>query len=326
MSQASRCRPIRSCSTLAPTTDRDAEKFTMLMTKDESAAESTKIEAVGGRVSIHRRKNSRYWQCQCTINGKTHRVSSRTRDLSEAQRFATVWYLQLSDENVGGLLVPPGDTELPPSEGQFSTALSSATIHGKTDRIVSVAVKLVSEFGFRNTQMNTIAEHSGLALSTLYRHFQSKNELMKALVAKVSGHEVNVAAGAAMTEGNPPSRLELAIRTFALRAIRGRKLAHALVAEPVDAEIETERLRYRRRLMRVYETVIREGMLDGSIGNQDPEVSAGCIVGALFEGLVGPLALQIDLSEEERTERAERIIVFCMRGVMGAPLNHLPAR
>lgn len=51
-----------------------------------------------------------------------------------------------------------------------------------------------------------------------------------------------------MSEGSPPHRLEMAIRTFALRAIRGRKRAHALVAEPVDAEIETERLRYRRRI------------------------------------------------------------------------------
>lgn len=290
------------------------------MTK-EDALENTKAEAVGGRVSIHRRKNSRYWQCQCTVNGKTHRVSSRTRDLGEAQRFATVWYLKLSEESGEVRPVSISETEPPAINGQLPAPLSSANIHGKTDRIISAAVNLVSELGFRNTQMNAIAEQSGLALSTLYRHFQSKNELMQAVVAEVSGHEVNVAAGATMAEGNPPRRLEMAIRTFALRAIRGRKLAHALVAEPVDAEIETERLRYRRRLMRVYETVIREGILDGSIGRQDPEVSAGCIVGAMFEGLVGPLALQIDLSEEERVERAERIIAFCMRGVMGNTSN-----
>lgn len=288
----------------------------MSLTTDHSAADKAKIEAVGGRVSIYRRKNSRYWQCQCTVNGTTHRVSSRTRDLGEAQRFATLWYLQLSEADGGEQLAAYAESEATVS-GAPSQAPSSSAVRGKTDRIVAVAIDLVAELGFRGAQMSTIAERSGLALSTLYRHFQSKNELMCELVAKVSGHEVNVAAGAAMAEGDPPRRLEMAIRTFALRAIRGRKLAHALVAEPVDAEIETERLRYRRRLMRVYETVIREGMQDGNIPEQDPEVSAGCIVGAMFEGLVGPLALQVDLSDEERVDRAERIIAFCMRGVVG---------
>lgn len=289
----------------------------MSISKDDSAADKARIEAVGGRVSIYRRMNSRYWQCQCTVNGKTHRVSARTRDLGEAQRFATLWYLQLSEANGGSALAGPGEPDVTASGAQPSPALPSPSIRGKTDRIVSAAIALVAELGFRNTQMSAIAEHSGLALSTLYRHFHSKTDLMLEVVAKVSGHEVNVAAGAAMAEGDPPSRLEMAIRTFALRAIRGRKLAHALVAEPVDAEIETERLRYRRRLMRVYETVIREGIQNGSIPEQDPEVSAGCIVGALFEGLVGPLALQVDLSDEERADRAERIIAFCMRGVLG---------
>lgn len=288
----------------------------MSLTTDHSAADKAKIEAVGGRVSIYRRKNSRYWQCQCTVNGTTHRVSSRTRDLDEAQRFATLWYLQLSEADGEGALAAHADPEAT-AGGASSQALSSPAGNGKTDRIVAVTRALVSELGFRGTQMSAIAERSGLALSTLYRYFDSKNELMCELVAKVSGHEVNVAAGAAMAEGDPASRLEMAIRTFALRAIRGRKLAHAMVAEPVDAEIETERLRYRRRLMRVYETVIREGMQDGSIAEQDPEVSAGCIVGALFEGLVGPLALQVDLSDEERVDRAELIIAFCMRGVVG---------
>src|SRR3546814_6090055 len=45
---------------------------------------------------------------------------------------------------------------------------------------------------------------------------------------------------------------------------------------------------------------------------------SGCIVGALFEGLVGPLALQADLAPTERASRAERIVTFCMRGVLGS--------
>ncbi|WP_201257860.1 MULTISPECIES: TetR/AcrR family transcriptional regulator [Marinobacter] len=280
-------------------------------------ASDSKASAAGGRVSIHRRKNSRFWQCQCSVDGKIHRVSSRTEDLAEAQRFATLWFVKLVEASESSDLpaeLANGSAELPTGSNlPFSVPMPN----DKSDRIVSAAVLLVAENGFRNAQMSGIAEKSGLALSTLYRYFPSKNELMRKVVARVAGREVNAAAGASMSEGTPIMRLEISVRTFAERAVRGWRLAHALVAEPVDADIEMERLRYRRRLERVYETLIREGMNEGTIIEQDPEVSAGCIVGALFEGLVGPLALQAELSEKERMKRAERIVTFCIRGVVG---------
>ncbi len=288
----------------------------MLINVEVKHAHAEKAEAAGGRVSIYRRKNSRFWQCQCTINGKTHRVSSRTQDLNDAQRFATLWFIELTEASDNSI---PHDLESATYDSEETKEFFNFPPgNRKADRIISAAVALVAEHGFRNTQMNAIAERSKLALSTVYRYFPSKNELMRDVVAKVAGREVNAAAGAAVTEGSPIVRLELSIRTFAERAVQGWKLAHALVAEPVDAEIETERLRYRRRLVRVYETVIREGIQDGLIVAQDAEVSAGCIVGALFEGLVGPLALQADLPSAERISRAKRIVSFCMRGVIGS--------
>lgn len=37
------------------------------------------------------------------------------------------------------------------------------------------------------------------------------------------------------------------------------------MAEPVEAEIELERLKYRKKLMHVFETVLGRGMADGSM-------------------------------------------------------------
>lgn len=288
-----------------------------MTTEAKTSTSDAKAAAAGGRVSIYRRKNSRFWQCQCSIEGEIYRVSARTEDLAEAQRFATHWFIKLMEAN-GGSDLPAA---LAVNSAELNTAanppFSVPTPNDKSDRIVSAAVLLVTENGFRNAQMSGIAEKSGLALSTIYRYFPSKNELMRNVVARVAGREVNAAAGASMSEGTPIARLEVSIRTFAERAVRGWRLAHALVAEPVDADIEMERLLYRRRLERVYESLIREGMSQGTIIEQDPEVSAGCIVGALFEGLVGPLALQARLSESDRMIRAERIVTFCIRGVVG---------
>lgn len=286
-----------------------------MSTDEQEPIDRDRDEAVGGRVTLYRRKNSRFWQCLCTIRGRTHRVSSRTQDLKEAQRFATLWFIKLTDgdESNDAEYVNLARAD---SSSDLPEASSLSMFNSKSERIVAAAIALVTERGFRNAQMTAIAARSNFALSTVYRYFPSKNELMKKVVEKVAGREVNAAAGAAVSEGSPIVRLETSVRTFAHRAVQGWKLAHALVAEPVDAEIEAERLRYRRRLMRVYETVIREGIQEGLIPDQDPEVSAGCIVGALFEGLVGPLALQEDFSPRDRVSRADRIVTFCMRGVM----------
>jgi AcrR family transcriptional regulator len=270
-----------------------------------------KAEAAGGRVSLYKRPNSRFWQCQCTVGGQAHRVSSKTENLADARRFATHWYVELSEgiqqpDEIAGVAAAPGG----------ATIASYLQQPGKTDRILAAAISLVAEEGFRNAQMNAVAERAGLALSTVYRHFPSKNQLMRDVVDRVASREVNMAAGAAVSEGSAPVRLEHAVRIFAERAVRGRKLAHALVAEPVDAEIEIDRVRYRRRLVRVYEKVIAEGIAEGSIPKQEPDLSAACIVGALFEGLVGPL-VQVDGTDAEQSRRVDHIVAFCMRGVAG---------
>jgi len=95
-----------------------------------------------------------------------------------------------------------------------------------------------------------------------------------------------------------------------------RKLAHALVAEPVEPEIESARLKYRRKLARVFEGIIEQGIREGEFPGQDVQASAACIVGSLFEGLVGPLALD-SLSTAERQRQAKAIVAFCLRGTSG---------
>jgi hypothetical protein len=94
-------------------------------------------------------------------------------------------------------------------------------------------------------------------------------------------------------------------------------MGYALVAEPVESEIEVERLRYRQKLMRVFETVIERGIREGVFVNQPAQVSAACIVGSLFEALVGPIARVNDISEVEQLKQVEAIADFCVRAVVG---------
>jgi len=183
--------------------------------------------------------------------------------------------------------------------------------------IVRAARDLVAAVGFREAQMASVADAADVALGTLYRHFPSKTELMIEVVGHVAQREVEAAAGTAMGEGSAVERLALSAWTFASRALRGRKLAHALVAEPVDPEIEAARLKYRRKLARVFETVIEQGIRDKDFPSQDVHAAASCIVGSLFEGLVGPLASDNLTTDRERRQHAIAIVGFCLRGVAG---------
>jgi AcrR family transcriptional regulator len=186
----------------------------------------------------------------------------------------------------------------------------------KRASILRAARALVRDVGFRDTQMNAVAETAGVALGTLYRNFPSKAELMVEVVAEVAQREVDVVAKIATEDGTGPKRLSASAWLFASRALVGRKMAHALVAEAVEPEIESARLKYRRKLARVFEGIIEQGIRDREFPAQDIQASAACIVGSLFEGLVGPLALD-SLSPAERRRQAKAIVAFCVRGTSG---------
>jgi AcrR family transcriptional regulator len=195
----------------------------------------------------------------------------------------------------------------------------------KRQLILSAARTLVAQVGFRETQMSGVAELAGIAIGTLYRYFPSKNELMVETVAAVAQREVDVVAGVAMSDGSAQDRLGVAAWTFASRALRGRRLAHALVAEPVDPEIEAARLKYRRALARVFETIIDQGIRDKEFIHQHVPAAAACMVGCLFEGLVGPLGFDNVVTEAERREFAVAIVRFCLRGVAARELSFEPS-
>lgn len=197
------------------------------------------------------------------------------------------------------------------------TESATRRLADKRARILAAARDLVAEGGWAVAQVDHVAAKAGVATGTVYRHWSSKAELCAEIVATVSAREVGIVKAVADADGSPAEKLEAAIRTFADRALRGRRLAYALIAEPVDPEVETVRLDYRAQLARCFERILREGIMRGVFPRLDPAVAAACIVGAFMEALVGPLAPAKGTGPRADRHLVEQITRFCLRANLG---------
>ncbi|WP_339516462.1 TetR/AcrR family transcriptional regulator [Pseudomonas sp. RL_15y_Pfl2_60] len=157
-------------------------------------------------------------------------------------------------------------------------------------RILRCALARVSEAGFAALTMQALAEDVGIATGSLYRHFRNKGELAAEVFALASQREVDAMALALQTPAPPAKRLAAGLTQFAARAWHSRYLAYALIAEPVDPEVDEQRLLYRQAYAALLVEVLEEGAASGNFRVQHPQLSAACLVGAIAESLVGPLS------------------------------------
>ncbi|MBO9524338.1 MAG: TetR/AcrR family transcriptional regulator [Nocardioidaceae bacterium] len=82
--------------------------------------------------------------------------------------------------------------------------VSSATASprsGTRDRILDAALALFAEKGYEATSMREIAEQLGITKPALYYHFDSKEDIVRALLADI---ETQVDALVAWTKAQPP--------------------------------------------------------------------------------------------------------------------------
>jgi len=138
-----------------------------------------------------------------------------------------------------------------------------------------------------------VADRAGVAAGTLYRHFSSKAELFVELFRSVCDPELAVMRAAASGgELSAVERIDRVLTTFAMRALSRPRLARALIAEPVAAGVDAERLVYRARYRELLAGALRDGVVAGELPDQDVELTSAALVGGCAEALIGPLAAQ----------------------------------
>jgi len=188
-------------------------------------------------------------------------------------------------------------------------------LNARHDAIVDAARDAATAGGMAAIQIAPVAERAGVAAGTVYRYFPCKIELVGALVESVAEREIEAVRTAADAAPGPLSAVAAAVATFGARALRNRKLAWAVIAEPVDTDTDAVRQQYRRDLSAEIETRIRTAIAGGHLPEQDAGLAASALVGALLEGLIGPLAPDGMDDPARAREAVQTLTLFTLRGL-----------
>jgi AcrR family transcriptional regulator len=157
-------------------------------------------------------------------------------------------------------------------------------------RIMRSTRQLIARGGFRAARIAAVASAAGLSTGAIYRYFPSQAQLFIEVLSAAVAHEIELLERITAAPQPAAMRLQNAVEAFARRALEGRNLAYAFIAEPIGAPVEVARLRSRREFSEVFQRLMIAGIQSGEFPQQDAEVAAACIVGAFTEALVGPIA------------------------------------
>ena len=184
--------------------------------------------------------------------------------------------------------------------------------------IVQAATDIVAEHGWQGAQMALIAARAGVATGSMYRHFTSKADLFAQVLAVVSQREVDVVDEIGRGTGPAPARLREAVTAFMKRALKRRRLAYALIAEPCEPGIDRARLVYRAALAQSLERLIADGVRRGEFRTAQASTAASCVAGAMMEALVGPLAPDVPADSRAAGALVRTTADLCVTMLAGA--------
>jgi AcrR family transcriptional regulator len=158
------------------------------------------------------------------------------------------------------------------------------------DVILAAARSMIAEEGFGGAQMSLIALRAGVGVGSIYKHFESRDELFAAIYSDVVAREFEfVKAAASAAQGGATARIAAAVATFCTRALRAGRFGYALLVEHGEPNVDTHRLAFREGYRRLFAQLLADAIDAGEIPDQDVDISAAALLGIMTETLVRPL-------------------------------------
>ena len=182
-------------------------------------------------------------------------------------------------------------------------------------RIVFVASKIFTRFGFKKTTMEEIAMASKKGKSSIYYYFNSKEDIFRAVVEREAEELKKDLYKAVENVEDPIEKL----RTYVLfRMHKLNTLTNfyaALKHEYLDhlEFIENIRKEYDRNEIKVLKSILQKGIDMGKFDIEDPELAAVAIATAM-KGLEIPLFIRKEHGDIEK--RLDSLIKFLFYGLV----------
>ena len=191
--------------------------------------------------------------------------------------------------------------------------------------LLDAALVIVSNQGFTALSIVKVAARSGLAVGSVYKHFNSKDQLLLQVYNELSSTDLVLDPQLINQSPDAATQLNTALDQFFAKALMADKLAYALFAEPISPLISQQRQQYKSEFSKIFSEIISHGIEQKVFYTQDITMTATAIVGILIESLLTPMQWQDQaMPTFERIKLIQQCQQFCLRAVMGNnnPLNN----
>ncbi|MGB6119309.1 MAG: TetR/AcrR family transcriptional regulator [Mesorhizobium sp.] len=152
------------------------------------------------------------------------------------------------------------------------------------EELLTKAAEVFERQGFAQTRIEDISSALDLKRSAIYYYFETKNDILKALVqdfceVKAEEHKQSVAGPASSASEKLRNLLTLSIRTRTEGGARVRALDTVWTEMPEDIREQFDAAR--RRIFALHMDVIREGVASGEFRSVDPRLAALGVLGVV---------------------------------------------
>ena len=186
----------------------------------------------------------------------------------------------------------------------------------RQEAILAAACAMAVEGGMAAVQMAPVAERAGVAAGTVYRYFPSKTELVVAL-ARGACRAGDGRAGRA-PQALPQARSRRSQpRSPPLRSVASPDAGSSSRCSPSRSSRTSmpPALPIGRRLPRNLRKLIRAALAGGHLPDQEVALAAPALLGALIEGLIGPLAPAAGGDPAHRRAQVQTVTLLALRAL-----------
>ncbi|MDZ7771948.1 MAG: TetR/AcrR family transcriptional regulator [Balneolaceae bacterium] len=168
--------------------------------------------------------------------------------------------------------------------------------NGLKGELIRACRKLLLEEGYRNCSLRKIAREAGVTATSVYLHFESKDELIHAVMER-SIDELNRRLEEAASRSGPATdRLEELARAYVRYALENSREYQViyLVSSDEMTRYPREKFRRARRGYEIVAEVIREGVATGGLEEPHPVLAAYTLWAQLHGVMAVVLSRRLD--------------------------------